>query len=627
MSTQCKRLLKLSIVAILLLFSCSYAAENDFYTETRKIDIRQVDAELYQLFPELKQKVEEQKKAAAEKAKKDEEQKPAETKKELSPEEIKKQAEKEKKAAEKTLNIIWANLESPTLSVETAYANGGIGAVDTLDKIVQSQKQNNGKIVAAINAGYFEIGGDRQTYGTYFNNGEVVHIGDIGSLATFDSKNKFSMQPLFTTIEGAINGQWQKPNNFKAWNINHFMDNNDALLIFDSFYQGVQPAHNYTTITVVNHHVSRIETGTFNIPTNGFLILVKDSKIINKFKIGDKVEYKFKHYYNNYSDNVTDGSQLYLNKVKNAIGAGPILLKDGKIVADPVKEKFFEDKINFNRAKRSFIGKTDYNMFAMVTIDEVTMLEAAYIAKSLGLVDAINLDGGGSSSLYYNDNYLKESKRKIANALVIKTHDKAASHLFVNDREIFSNDREIVKQMNEQTYVLASELAKGLEARFSYSPLSGLAEIYRYQKRYTINTEKETISDGKDSVKLRTLPANNKYDVYINIDDFKKIMPLESIYTDYQKTLRIHIKTLSSTLSSANYLANTGKYNSAAELYKKALAMDYKNITTLSALGDIYLNKLNDTEQAIKYYSLALQYSPDDAYIINAKAKALGKRK
>ncbi len=608
MSTRLKTIISLSTILILLLGTISFAADSDFYVETRKINLTQL---LKQVNPDLIEEKET-------------------TNEEVKPKEIEDnntETEKEKiKDEEREINIIWVNVSSPTIDVKTAFAEGGIGTVATLDNIVKNQVVADGHVVAAINGGYFEVGGDRQTYGTYFNNGDVVHIGDIGSLATFGGNNQFSTLALYTAIEGSINGQWQEPNNFKAWNINHFMDNDDALLIFDSFYNGIKPQHNYNTITVINNVVTRIDKGSFNIPSNGFLILTKDKKQLTKFKLGDKINYRFRYYPNLYNDNSNKGERLYLDKIKSAVGAGPILLKDGQVVADPVKEGFFENKINYTRAKRSFIGINDYNMMAMATVDNVTILELAEIAKSLGLIEAINLDGGGSTGLYYNNEYLTPSKRKIANAIIVSSHNQPKSKLIVNQREVFSNYRDIIKTDKNRQYVLMSELAKALDSRFSYSPLSKIATLYRYQKRYTINCNDLSITDNTTTEKINILKADDDHDFYISIDDLAKIMPLESIYDKKNKTLRIQIKTIDSIISSANLLKSSGKYQASAELYQQALIMDYKNITILGELGDLYKDELNNLNQAIDYYKKALNYSPNDAYILVAYSDALSKK-
>lgn len=100
-----------------------------------------------------------------------------------------------------------------------------------------------------------------------------------------------------------------------------------------------------------------------------------------------------------------------------AIGAGPVLLKDGKIVASWKAELFYgnnpEDKMPLARHPRTAIGKrADGKLVLFVCegrqmtegIEGLNFEELATVMQSLGCTDALNLDGGGSSCLLVNGN-------------------------------------------------------------------------------------------------------------------------------------------------------------------------------------------------------------------------------
>jgi exopolysaccharide biosynthesis protein len=76
------------------------------------------------------------------------------------------------------------------------------------------------------------------------------------------------------------------------------------------------------------------------------------------------------------------------------------LVEDGKIVV-PTKNAAF-----FDRNPRTLIGTDSKGVISLITIDGrqttsvgATLKEAAAVAKSLGLTDAVNLDGGGSTTM------------------------------------------------------------------------------------------------------------------------------------------------------------------------------------------------------------------------------------
>ncbi|AIE86146.1 phosphodiester glycosidase family protein [Fimbriimonas ginsengisoli] len=98
----------------------------------------------------------------------------------------------------------------------------------------------------------------------------------------------------------------------------------------------------------------------------------------------------------------TDGFDW--EKYENVIGGGPVLLRDGDQVVDAAEEGFKSDFLV--RHPRTAIGKTPEGDVWIVTVDGrqacsvgATLEEMAQLMKRLGCVDAINLDGGGSSAL------------------------------------------------------------------------------------------------------------------------------------------------------------------------------------------------------------------------------------
>lgn len=63
--------------------------------------------------------------------------------------------------------------------------------------------------------------------------------------------------------------------------------------------------------------------------------------------------------------------------------------------------KVFTDVKFTGRAQRSFIGESSDSFLVMGTVNNVTLDELATISKELGILNAINLDGGASSALMF----------------------------------------------------------------------------------------------------------------------------------------------------------------------------------------------------------------------------------
>jgi exopolysaccharide biosynthesis protein len=96
-------------------------------------------------------------------------------------------------------------------------------------------------------------------------------------------------------------------------------------------------------------------------------------------------------------------------KVRDAIGAGPALVVNGNIDVTSDEEAFFAK--SFNEANpRTAAGVTANGALILLVVDGrqadsrgVTLDELSALMLDLGAVDAINLDGGGSSTLVVNN--------------------------------------------------------------------------------------------------------------------------------------------------------------------------------------------------------------------------------
>ncbi|ESA35385.1 periplasmic protein [Leptolyngbya sp. Heron Island J] len=119
----------------------------------------------------------------------------------------------------------------------------------------------------------------------------------------------------------------------------------------------------------------------------------------------------------------------------HVLGAGPLLVANGQLVLDAQREAFSRNFIE-GRASRSAIGTTPNGQIKLVTIQGrvggrgPTLLEAARILQRLGCTDALNLDGGSSSSLYLSGRLINRHPRtaaRINNALGVFTQSSTTN--------------------------------------------------------------------------------------------------------------------------------------------------------------------------------------------------------
>lgn len=119
---------------------------------------------------------------------------------------------------------------------------------------------------------------------------------------------------------------------------------------------------------------------------------------------------------------------------ENVLAAGPLLMLKG------AEKEFRDDPFNQNRHPRTAVALSDDNRLLLLTVDGrsfqsygMTIPELSEFLRSAGAVDALNLDGGGSTSMWINgkadtgvvnypsDNleFDHEGERGVSNALLI----------------------------------------------------------------------------------------------------------------------------------------------------------------------------------------------------------------
>jgi hypothetical protein len=103
------------------------------------------------------------------------------------------------------------------------------------------------------------------------------------------------------------------------------------------------------------------------------------------------------------------GAVLRTWKVETAIGGGPVLLQNGDIAVSNNEEMRFGGKGIQDKHPRTAMGYTADNKLIILVVEGrnpnaggATLVQEAQILKDLGCVEALNLDGGGSSCLLVN---------------------------------------------------------------------------------------------------------------------------------------------------------------------------------------------------------------------------------
>jgi hypothetical protein len=111
---------------------------------------------------------------------------------------------------------------------------------------------------------------------------------------------------------------------------------------------------------------------------------------------------------------------------ETVICGGPRLVTEGRVLVVP-RDEGFRDGSMFRRRPRTAVGVTRHNRLVLVTVARpVYLRQLARLMRSLGCRDAIALDGGSSSAMFYRGRFAARPHRSLTNLLVV--YDSSAEY-------------------------------------------------------------------------------------------------------------------------------------------------------------------------------------------------------
>lgn len=182
---------------------------------------------------------------------------------------------------------------------------------------------------------------------------------------------------------------------------------------------------NETIVVVQNNQVTaQLPAGitgktSFPIPTNGYLLALRNSNAAALLPVGTILKLE------------STTQPAAFASYPHILAAGPLLIQNRQVVVD-AKAEGFSDAFANQTAVRSAIGTTTGNLLIAAVHNRVggvgpSLTELAKIMQQLGCNDALNLDGGSSTSLYLGGQLLDRSPRtaaRVHNGLGIFFTDK-----------------------------------------------------------------------------------------------------------------------------------------------------------------------------------------------------------
>lgn len=118
---------------------------------------------------------------------------------------------------------------------------------------------------------------------------------------------------------------------------------------------------------------------------------------------------------------------VYADTMFNVISGGPIILRDGQPQAEALA--CLMDRIpaaTCRRDRQTAVGLDASRRTLYLSVSTTRSTRAlAELLRDYGAADALKLDAGGSSQLWYNGRALLDSDRGVANALAVFVEDRA----------------------------------------------------------------------------------------------------------------------------------------------------------------------------------------------------------
>jgi exopolysaccharide biosynthesis protein len=178
--------------------------------------------------------------------------------------------------------------------------------------------------------------------------------------------------------------------------------------------------------------------GSSVIPLNGFVISIGKNaldKSNNILYFAKKMNSKRKNLEDIFrivleTESVEMSKQTLLSKAEDITNGVPQLIKDGKIEITWEAEKSSKSFVE-TKHPRTAVAKLKDGKFLMVTVDGrseesggIGLENLAKILLDLGATDAMNLDGGGSSTMFLDGKIVnkpsdKEGERKVSDAILV----------------------------------------------------------------------------------------------------------------------------------------------------------------------------------------------------------------
>jgi uncharacterized protein YigE (DUF2233 family) len=304
------------------------------------------------------------------------------------------------------INLLDVDLASSNVFVKPVLAGETFSKLDEVRD--QAQKVN---AIAAVNGNYFKH--DGTPLGTLVIDGEWIAgplydrtcmgITDDGRVLV----DRVKLHGMLETSNPDVKGIWIN-------NVNQPRRHGCRIVAYTRRWgENVNMAYDGTVVAINSHgRVVGKSLKTMGIPAGGFVLTDSKTSPLTHLNVGDLVHLSWH-----------PGPHDW-NRVVHAISGGPVLIRNGQLFVDCQSENFRKSWTSNSIKARTAVGVTANRHLLLATIEGPhTLWDVAKFLKKLGAVDAINLDGGGSTTMVIGGNTVTRNQshfqRRVASSLVV----------------------------------------------------------------------------------------------------------------------------------------------------------------------------------------------------------------
>lgn len=322
-----------------------------------------------------------------------------------------------------SVHVLRMDLQNPTQTPVALYGPQGIGKRAT----VKAMADQDARVVGAVNGDYFNYSPMPSTLGVMVSEGQMLSSPPHMDYAL----PAFFLDAAKNGAVGYLNREISFTNGRTGANtpinmINKISADYTTVALLDQHWGATSPGtaagvSGVREVVVENGQVTAIRDGQAGvaIPANGYVLAAKIEKLPN-IQVGDQL-------------NVN--RQILANSaIPFAMGGGSIIVKDGEVTLTNIHSEGIHP--------RTGIGVTADHRLLLVAVDGrsktykgLAQKDFGELMKSLGAVQALNLDGGGSTTMVVKDGDVNQvvnkpsdgSPRPVVNGVGIRSEDPQGS--------------------------------------------------------------------------------------------------------------------------------------------------------------------------------------------------------